>query len=385
MQLDSALEQLQARYSRTRIPVFLDWWSRQLLSMVPARWRRLLVAGESRVWLRPGPEGVAVVSLAAGSREVSTIAPDALAGFAEALEQRQERRPRWMLVPEASLLRRRMQLPSAAAGRLREVLAHEVDRQTPFRGDQVAFDARVLGRDPSGARVEVELVVLPLATLDRHLATLGPLAAQLRGVDVETADGHLGVNLLPPARRAARRDRFVWINLALAAVVLGATWFMLWQSLENRRQAVAELSAEVEQRRNEARRVSALREQLDAAAGGATFLVGLRAERPRMLEVLDDVSARLPDGTWLERLTINQNRITLIGLSNEASGTIAWLQPSPFLETPALAGAVQPDPRSGAQRFTLTAGLRVPAAADPAAEAAAQARVAPPPGAGGAP
>ena len=47
----------------------------------------------------------------------------------------------------------------------------------------------------------------------------------------------------------------------------------------------------------------------------------------------------------------------LIGLSREASSLIQRLQGSPLWRAPALTGALQPDPASGRDRFTLTAEL----------------------------
>ena len=47
----------------------------------------------------------------------------------------------------------------------------------------------------------------------------------------------------------------------------------------------------------------------------------------------------------------------LIGLSNEASALPGRLEGSKLWRTPALTGAVQPDPRTNKDRFTLTADL----------------------------
>ncbi len=54
--------------------------------------------------------------------------------------------PRWLLLPAGSSLRRRLPLPAAAVERLRDVVGFEIERQTPFAADAVAFDARVLAR-----------------------------------------------------------------------------------------------------------------------------------------------------------------------------------------------------------------------------------------------
>jgi general secretion pathway protein L len=70
---------------------------------------------------------------------------------------------------------------------------------------------------------------------------------------------------------------------------------------------------------------------------------------------MDELSQRLPDGTYLEKLAIEDNRLTLIGLSNEAPALIGRLQDSKLWRSPALAGAQQTDPSTRKDRFTLTA------------------------------
>ena len=84
--------------------------------------------------------------------------------------------------------------------------------------------------------------------------------------------------------------------------------------------------------------------------------------------VIDELTRRLPDTTYLEKLSIEDDRLTLIGLSREAPALIGRLQGSRLWSSPALTGALQPDPASGRDRFTLTAELvgATPARTEPA-------------------
>ena len=68
--------------------------------------------------------------------------------------------PRWLLLPASSGLRRTLLLPAAARERLREVLAFEIERQTPFAIGDVLYDGRVLGVRDDG-QLQAELVVVP--------------------------------------------------------------------------------------------------------------------------------------------------------------------------------------------------------------------------------
>jgi len=188
--------------------------------------------------------------------------------------------PRWLLLPGAAVLRRRLVLPAAAAERLRDVVGFEIERQTPFAADAVAFDARILDRRESDGQLDVELVVVPRTTLDAQLAALGPLAASLAGIDVAAGDAPLGVNLLALAQRRQQHDPWRLWNWVLAAVAALALAAMLWQMLDNRRSAADALQRATDQRVASARTVSQQRQQLIDLVEGRAFLDRARSGRP---------------------------------------------------------------------------------------------------------
>lgn len=348
---------------------FFGWWSRALLAWLPPRMRLALGMDRGRLLLRGHGDAIELrlqrldelrdLGHVPGVADVAAI-PANVDPLATLLTPAAAKLPRWLLLSAANGLRRRLLLPAAAAERLRDVVGFEIERQTPFTAEAVAFDARVVGRRDSDGQIDVELVVVPRSTLDPQLAALGPLAATLAGVDVADADGvPLGVNLLPPALRRAGVDPWRGVNLALMAGALLVTAALLWQLLDNRRVAADRLEARIEQGAAPARRAAQARAELVALLEGQAFLDRMRATRPTDIEILDELSRRLPDGTYLEKVAIEDSRLTLIGLSNEAAALVSRLQGSPLWRAPALAGALMPDPGSGRDRFTLTAELTV--------------------------
>ncbi|MFT3806950.1 PilN domain-containing protein [Arenimonas sp.] len=265
---------------------------------------------------------------------------------------------RWLLLDPSQVLRRSLTLPSSAEPRLREVLAHEIDRQTPFPADQVVFETRVLGRDTATKQLQVELVVVPRAVLDAQLEALGPLADRLVGVDVADGEGaRLGVNLLPTAQRGAGGDRDRWLNRGLVVATVLLLLMAMLQVLDNRRTALAEVRQRVDEANKQIVGVRLLRNSLGSSRQAADFLAKKRGQQPTMLELLADLTRRIPDGTSLEKLAVNQGKIVMIGQSQEAPALVGLLQGSSLIRTPALAGAVQRDVRTGKDRFTLTANM----------------------------
>jgi len=345
------------------------WWRESLAAWLPARWRVLFGLVRDRLLLSVDGDALQL-RLARGGDIVDLgriPAGDALDLADDPLDTLLGPNivdlPRWLLLPAASGLRRRMLLPSAAAERLRDVIGFEIERQTPFAAGDVVFDAQILERRADG-QLDVELVAVPKAGFEAALAQLRTLAGTLAGVDVADGSGAtVGVNLLPPERRYRTLDPWRTWNWALAAVALLALAIGLWQILDNRRSAAQRFEQEVAGRSDQARRVAVQRQQLVDAVQGAAFLDRARRGRPTMVELMDELSRRLPDNTYLEKLAVEDDRLLLIGLSGEASSLPARLEGSPLWRSPALTGALQPDPRTRRDRFTLTAELAITGAA----------------------
>lgn len=350
---------------------FLAWWLSALGSWLPPRLRAVFGLAQQRVLLRKEGDSLALaLTLPAQPGETATRDLAELPwGAAEAaaeepltriLSPRINGLPRWLLLPGRSGLCRRLTLPAAAADRLREVLGFEIDRQTPFTLDEVYYDARLLGRRGDG-QIDAELVVVPRASLTHALAALGePIVATLSGVDMAGADGlPLGVNLLPGAQRRRRRDpRAVW-NVVLAVVALLATATALWQIRENREAAADAFEIEAKRNSAQARKVAAEKKQLIDLVEGMRFLQQTRNGRPSTVEVIDEITRRLPDNTYLEKISIEAERIMIIGLSPEAPRLLERLQSSKLWRSMNITGALMPDPTKGKDRFNLQAELAI--------------------------
>lgn len=353
---------------------FWGWWTTALASWLPPRLRAVFGLAQQRLLLRRQDDTLALALTLpaqpgdAPVRELAELPWDAVVADDEPLSRllapRINSLPRWLLLPGRSGLRRRISLPAAAADRLREVLGFEIDRQTPFAQGEVYYDARVLGRRGDG-QIDAELVVVPRASLEAALDALGaPLRATLAGVDMADADGApLGINLLPGTERRHRRDpRAVW-NVALAIIGLVALGAGLWQVLHNREAAADAFEVEAKARSQQARRVAEEKKQLVDLVEGLRFLQQTRSGRPSTVEVLDELSRRLPDSTYVEKVSIEGDKLMIIGLSSEAPRLVERLQSSKLWHSMNLTGALMPDPTKGKDRFTLAADLTIASSA----------------------
>jgi len=354
---------LRLRWAASPVPGALSRWWEDLLDLLPPSLARLWFPPARRLWLRW--EGHTLHPAEEAGRERVDLPPlpwgdgEAASQLAASLERRGVEGELWLALPASQALVRTLSLPLAAEAQLEGVLRHEIDRQTPFSAEQVVHAAQVVSRHPAEGQLRAELVVVPKATLDAALASLGPLAARLSGVDVDDAAHRAGRrrNLLPIAQRVQRTDRDARVRLALiaaAAVALVATGVV---TLGNRERALAALEAQRDAAFDKAREARALGLQLDGAASAANFLAEQRQARPTLLEVLDDLTRRLPDDVYLQRFSVEQDRVTLSGAARSAGSIVATLQGSPYLKGPALAGAVQQDRNTGRDGFTVVAEL----------------------------
>ncbi len=367
--LDIPLARLRLRYAKTPLPQFFAWWRGELVGLLPARWRALVAERPQELLLDAWPQEFRVWrASSAGCADYGRIPVDLpveeqRAEFMRLRAQIDEANVRvFYCVPAQRCLRRELAMPAAAEDKLRQVLAFEMDRQTPFKADQVYFDYRVVERDVAAKNLKVHLTVLPRAQLDAEISALAACGIALAGVDCwrdVPGSGRAGLNLLPPERRAKYKDQRLRLNLALAAAALLLLVFAMDQSLTNRQASLDAMTAEVEKAQDEAKRTTMLAKTLQDHTASANFLFRTKQDTTTVTELLADLTKRLPDDTFLERLTIDEKgKVDINGQSSNAAKLIDGLQKSDILLDPSFVGTIQTDPRTRKERFNLTFQLR---------------------------
>jgi general secretion pathway protein L len=369
--LSRQLARLRVAYAASPIKRFLTWWGSELLALLPARVRATFADRRDEVLLRLDADAL---SLQRRGREPVSFARsgdvDEIRPQIERLTMDGEEPPRVVFaLPTSRVLQRALTLPAAAEENLRQVLGFEMDRQTPFRADQVYFDQRIVQRDVAARQIRVEMALVPRAAIDPDFVALNQVGAALDAADAVDENGaRAGFNLLPVERRARRPNVWLRINAGLAVAVLVLLFVVMGQSVGNRAQALEKLREHTENVHAEAKSVAALRNTLGDAVEGANFLTQKRNARPALSDIMLDVTHRLNNDTWLQRLSVNGDQVQLQGQSKEAAGLITVLQQSPYLDGPALQGAITPDARTGKEQFLIQAKVRLPepVAAEPA-------------------
>ncbi len=337
-----------------RVGEFFTWWRTELGGMLPEGLRhrfegrletlRLTQVGDELQICRG--EGARSVELGrvdmsrpeAGERLGSVVDP--LDGGSTRVE---------VVVPPEKLLIKQIQLPLAAEEDLREVLGFEMQRQTPFRAEQVYFDFRVLARRPGSQQLDVRLTVVPRTVVESVLGLL----TGWHLVQAEGGGGEDGVFVFVPDDGEGRRSSSVQrVLMAVNAVLLVAVVAI---PFTQQREVLDGLRARLAEVRDAATTASNLQQRIDEHGAQSRYLFDRKSRRPASVELIEELSRRLPDDTWLFRAEIRDGKVHLQGTSSRASSLIAGLEASGMLEDVRFASPVTQDGASGRERFHLSA------------------------------
>ena len=341
---------------------FLAWWLGELGALTPGVLRRAFTGGRGVLGFEIAGDELVVGRTSNGTlEEVARLdmrqPGDALsAAVAGVLRKHAPRGTDIVLALGAEqALHKMLDLPLAAEEGLRELLYFELDRQTPYRPDQVRYDFRIAGRDPAAGRMQVELLVAPVEAVERLTARaaewgLEPTVVTVAGLD-DAADPVFDLSGEAPAA-PSRGGRLGLAVLALVAAGLLAA--AVWQPLEAQRLAALEADAALTQARKAALAAADLRDELDRRAKAGSFLVRRKNEAPMMTAVLADLTRLLPDDVWLFELHVRGAEVRARGYAPAASAVLELIERGPAFRNAHFTSPVTRVPGIEAERFDLT-------------------------------
>ena len=343
---------------------FFHWWFGELRQALPSSWQQKLQHALRRITLRLDGE-----SLLVGVDENRSLQPLETFSISQGVPLQQQQiadlltehdlleAPRFLLLEEQAVLRKEILLPAAAESNLFQVLTFEMDRQTPFRAQEVYFDWKIRERSSDSGQIKLEIFVLPRRHVDTVLHALQQRKLAPAGIDILDDGKTLGLNLLPAEQRVREVNRKARMNFALAGVAILILALVMTQSLYLRAHQVSELEAAIAEVQDEARRVQRIKEQIGDSSEAATFLTVRRDSSPLAIEILADVTKILPDDTYLDRLVIGQADVQMQGKSQNAQQLIERVNESDLLDGASFRGSTRLDARSGLEIFEVNASI----------------------------
>jgi general secretion pathway protein L len=346
-----------------RISAFLHWWKGELVEILPAALKPASpTAGTLLLALFQRQQITLFRRQATTWSELGSVDPDATAAEVSTVVGADGGRKQTIVarMQEEAILRRQMTLPLAAEKDLRQILSYQLDRLSPYPPEQIDFSYRILHHNYAERTLDVELCLVPKIELKRITDRMLAWGLMPDIVDFSSGDALTEpvVNLLSDPLTGNRPDTLIsrgnklllMINALLVAALL-AGQLMLRADHEEK------LNTRVETMRLQADTTNKLRTQLEQLRSERDMLRNMKQERPAMVAVIDELSAILPDKTWLEKASYSNGEIRLSGLSSKASVLISDIENAALLENAAFQASVVQDDRSGGERFQISAKI----------------------------
>jgi general secretion pathway protein L len=261
-------------------------------------------------------------------------------------------------LPSAQVLKRTVAFPAQVRNNLAQVVRYEIDRLSPFAADQVYFDFRLNGSPAAPGKIAVDLALTRRAAVHDWLQPLRDAGAP---VDTLTWDGAWPkANLLPVGERPQHRSSILsptnLLLLLLLVLVTAALVTPLWQ----KQQQSASLTAQLQDVKAKAEKVFQTREALERARKGSVAVLQRKAEQPLVIDLLRELTQRLPDDTWVQNLDFQDGEVQLRGESAQATALIGVLVKTPGISDVAFRSPVVQVATTGRERFHISFQYRRP-------------------------
>lgn len=333
---------------------FFGWWGRSLAAIVPKPIRRLpeywrvhhfLDFRKDKILLIKS-RGSTTRTLLETSPEESASAPGAPA-----------KRPVVVRLAGDHVFARKTTLPLNASRDLRQIVVHEIERQTPFSADQIVFDCRIVQKDAARKQIVVEFVVAKRSLVEQILETAGHLGFRVARIgligDAAAGSAAIDLNRLDHRRRSGLAA-YLNVFLAIAVLALGAIW--LDRSYTDLAAESAALNIEVGKASAAIRRTDALQKDIARIGQQGGFLAQRRQETST-LDALRELTAMLPDDVWAFEFQLTGKESRISGYAPDASTLIAAFEQSRLFQNPRFRAPVT-RAADNLDRFDLSFDLR---------------------------
>ncbi len=165
------------------------------------------------------------------------------------------------------------------------------------------------------------------------------------------------INLIPPDQRVIERKpslipTFVLVALLLVMAVTAGT-----REYKQSSKFVGRIDAEVQKLQPQVNEVLALKKQVGEKQKELEEIRNLMRGEQQVLNVMKDLTERLPDDTYLQNLNIERGQVVIFGFSNSAGALIPALRASNHYKS-VLPKYTTKDPITKKEKFNIEAALK---------------------------
>jgi len=339
----------------------LEWWTSTMRTLIP-RWLITAYMPSRRwVFLREQPHGYLVFETPGGVTEDLAASKRAqqLVNSADAL----------LIVSQDDVFLRRKTLPAASANHVQQVMRLQIPVETPFDMAEVASDTLVDSSSGPGNTIQVQQAIIRQDLIDTHRSALAQHGVSLARVDIASPDGTpMGFNLLDSALRTRMDATWPQLNRILTLVALGLVLAILALGWVNRERQVEALQTRISGAEAEARHVLELQARLRREIGIRKTIANRMSGPTQFPQLYASLTEAIPDDTWIEALTFDEQTLSLIGLSRSSGTILQTLEDTPGILSARFSSPVVSDARLGADRFRIEIMLEQPVSVSRPAE-----------------
>lgn len=248
---------------------------------------------------------------------------------------------------------RSFELPRSARRFLRQIVAGEMDRRTPWHADQVYYHVEPDQAPAAEGKISVSLLLLPRAAAAPALEALARLGLTPAAIELaEGADPARHGPMVPLSgtggRTMARGGRALPALAALlAAALVSVAVQTVWLGV---------VEARLAQARQDARTVRTIAGDITRLRRRQDFPHVRRQESPASLPILDALAQGLPDDSWAEQVSFGDGKLTMTGHSADATRLLPLIGGQGRFTELRFDAPVTAAPKGG-QNFALSARL----------------------------
>jgi general secretion pathway protein L len=166
-----------------------------------------------------------------------------------------------------------------------------------------------------------------------------------------------GFNLLPKEQRHTISSSWNFLNRLLAISLVALLVVAVTQPLVIQKGTIDSLEQQVASIKEEAEAAQVLRDEVSNMIAESRLFVEQKQKLASVIGVVNELSLILPDDTWLQRLEMKNGKVTIQGISSEASALIELIETSSLFQNATFQSPIVQDPRSGRYRFQIVADV----------------------------
>lgn len=333
---------------------FWIWWRDEIQTLLPQSMQTMLDTAAERNFLIVSDREIVVRRGSfLQSREVGRQ-PLEEAALIPALTRKS--RGNVLLLSLNQILAKNVTLPAATEENLREVLAFEMDQQTPFTASQVYFDFDITSRSADRRTIDVELRATPRRNVNHLVDLLVSKGIKPTAIAAQSPDGafrEISLDIDEPEK--ANPVRSLGLTGALTCAVTALAILAVSLPIIQKQIAIEELESQVAEALENTGEDAKLRDDIEQVAKSARDLVLMKQDHPSILDLLEEMTRVIPNDTWLTHIDIIGGEVQIQGLSGEAAILISAIENSHVFANPEFRSAVTQVPRMNSEQFHLAA------------------------------